>query len=375
MARKPLRPLIRSGGFYPSRKWTPLVYAGGYTTANGGGEPTPPPIEKTIIGNPIHILDALAKPAQALSIALEPIQDLHGYDNPWPAGGGKNKFDVTAYTSMNAAWTLSDGTLTSNNNIFQSYISQIFTSTGETVTISCKATCSETRMYCLQVYNRDTDAQVFRHEFPQGTENFSSQLTLPVGTNYEIRFFGYGASSGTASITNIQLELGSTATSYAPYSNLCPISGHTDADVTRTGVNVWDEEWEVGRYYVQDGQKGEAAGSIRCKNLIPIRPNTTYYKKAPTGSLAWNLYYDRNQTYIGYVYSGVNNTFTTPDNAYYMALYTEEGYGATYNHDISINYPSTDTGYHSGADNETQRTAQPTPSPSELLSTAGSVMC
>lgn len=44
MARKPLRPLIRIGGFYPSRKWTPLVYAGGYTTANGGGEPTPPPV-------------------------------------------------------------------------------------------------------------------------------------------------------------------------------------------------------------------------------------------------------------------------------------------------------------------------------------------
>ena len=41
MARKPLRPLIRSGGFYPSRKWTPLVYAGGYTTMNGGEPPTP----------------------------------------------------------------------------------------------------------------------------------------------------------------------------------------------------------------------------------------------------------------------------------------------------------------------------------------------
>ena len=46
MARKPLRPLIRSGGFYPSRKWTPLVYAGGYTTANGGNPPVPPASNK-----------------------------------------------------------------------------------------------------------------------------------------------------------------------------------------------------------------------------------------------------------------------------------------------------------------------------------------
>ena len=82
MARKPLRPLIRSGGFYPSRKWTPLVYAGGYTTANGGEEPAPPPIEKTVTGNPIHILDALAKPAQALSVKLEPIQAGSGDPSP-----------------------------------------------------------------------------------------------------------------------------------------------------------------------------------------------------------------------------------------------------------------------------------------------------
>lgn len=61
-----LKPLVRSGGYYPSRRWTPLVYPGGYTTANGGEEPAPPPIEKTVTGNPIHILDALAKPAQAM---------------------------------------------------------------------------------------------------------------------------------------------------------------------------------------------------------------------------------------------------------------------------------------------------------------------
>ena len=37
MAR-PLKPLVRGGGYYPSNRWTPLVYRGGYTTAQGGGE-------------------------------------------------------------------------------------------------------------------------------------------------------------------------------------------------------------------------------------------------------------------------------------------------------------------------------------------------
>ena len=34
--------------------------------------------------------DGSASPVTALSVSIEPVQDLHGYDNPWPAGGGKN---------------------------------------------------------------------------------------------------------------------------------------------------------------------------------------------------------------------------------------------------------------------------------------------
>lgn len=48
MAR-PLKPLVRGGGYYPSRKWTPLVYNGGYTTMDGGGEP-PTPVSSNKVG-------------------------------------------------------------------------------------------------------------------------------------------------------------------------------------------------------------------------------------------------------------------------------------------------------------------------------------
>lgn len=37
MAR-PMKPLVKSGGFYPSNKMTPLVYPGGHTTQNGGND-------------------------------------------------------------------------------------------------------------------------------------------------------------------------------------------------------------------------------------------------------------------------------------------------------------------------------------------------
>ena len=65
----------------------------------GGAEP----ILKTIKGALLHITDALAKPAHELVAVLKPVQDLHGYDAPWPAGGGVNKLDTsnTTHSSYN----------------------------------------------------------------------------------------------------------------------------------------------------------------------------------------------------------------------------------------------------------------------------------
>ena len=35
---KPLKPLVRGSGYYPSKRLTPLVYSGGYTTIPDEGE-------------------------------------------------------------------------------------------------------------------------------------------------------------------------------------------------------------------------------------------------------------------------------------------------------------------------------------------------
>ena len=41
-------------------------------------------IWKTVTGTLIHITDALASPMQKCEVSLEPIQDLHGQDAPYP---------------------------------------------------------------------------------------------------------------------------------------------------------------------------------------------------------------------------------------------------------------------------------------------------
>jgi len=129
-------------------------------------------------------------------------------------------------------------------------------------------------------------------------------------------------------------------------SNMRPISGWSEADVTRCGVNLWDEEWEVGGYSETTGQKDSANDVIRCKNYIPVTPNTSYYCSYGNADKVCEVfYYDANKNYINFQVT-IDGVVTTPNNCKYMTFRCRISYGTTYNNDISINYPSTDTSYH-----------------------------
>lgn len=140
-------------------------------------------------------------------------------------------------------------------------------------------------------------------------------------------------------------------------SNPYTISGFANGIVSVCGINVWDEVWELGTLNTSTGGDSSATTRIRSKNYIPVKPNTTYTYRQGTASgqtTGRACYYDANQTFISSTsyfpsetetFNGVA-TFTTPNNAYYMRFSPASGYGTTYNNDISINYPSSDTSYH-----------------------------
>jgi hypothetical protein len=86
---------------------------------------------------------------------------------------------------------------------------------------------------------------------------------------------------------------------------------------------------------------------------VPILPNTTYYLGGhpfSTGTTSI-IYFNQDGTTLSRKYVG-QGTFTTPADAYYMVLNFGRPYGTTYNNDVFINYPSTDTSYHSGTSNQ-----------------------
>lgn len=123
------------------------------------------------------------------------------------------------------------------------------------------------------------------------------------------------------------------------YSNPWPAGG---------GVNVWDEQWELGII----NSKGESQNSkdrIRSKNYIPVTPGATYYYciNSTHGIYTWG--YDSSKTFVARVpangWSISNNTLTIPNGVYYIRIVVQPGYGTTYNNDISINYPASVTSY------------------------------
>ena len=255
---------------------------------------------------------------RGLSVQMEPIQDLHGQASPYPAGGGKNLFGGEY------------------NTLFPLHFED------DTVIIASADTpiASNVAIRYLDSNQTQIDYYGLSSSYSSISGRVARSFTLPKEAYY-VTFFNQESA-------NYQIELGNTNTSYAPYSNICPISGRDSVTVTRTGFNVWDEEWELGAYNVSTGGKSTSNEQIRAKNYITVLPSTTYYVNCSNNINAYfkPLFYDSEKNYIDTVSSFKNNTFETPSNAYYITFYMNSNYGTTYNHDISINYPSTDHDYH-----------------------------
>ena len=199
---------------------------------------------KTVSGNPISISDASGLNAKALTVSMNPIQDLHGYDYPWVGGAGKNKVDFPQYAKQSSeGFTISVedngyihyvGTATSGYAILTNNI-PISLSSGTVITFS--RTKSVNHQHYLDLTYTDETHDYLRIYLGATSGTFTLQkalksvqlvcLQLTIGTSYD-------------ETIGFQLEIGSTATDYATYENICPISGRTEASVTRMGKNFFD---------------------------------------------------------------------------------------------------------------------------------------
>ena len=198
---------------------------------------------KDVSGNPIIITDGVAENAQNLSVDIEPIQDLHGYDHPWAGGAGKNKLKVnaTSVTRGGITFTVNDdgsvkieGT-TNSSNVFIN-MNYVANTLGIPVGTWKIGLLSDDPRISIRGYvtanSVETRAEAFGMDFETVTvPNDATQSHVRV----QISITGITINT---TVYPMILSSDETDTSWAPYSNICPITGRTSVNVTRSGKNL-----------------------------------------------------------------------------------------------------------------------------------------
>jgi hypothetical protein len=182
-------------------------------------------LTKTASGNPVVISDCAGGKARSLITEINAIQDLHGYDKPWVGGAYKNKIDAA------------DKILSEAGFIFEK---EINTLAAGTYTLSFDCILASRKECQLIVKDGSTNVGSVTVSIPSGTSRASMTVTASASFNVATAYI-----AGAATISNIQLESGDTATSFAPYSNECPISGRTAAVVTRSDGDEISEDFTI----------------------------------------------------------------------------------------------------------------------------------
>lgn len=174
-------------------------------------------------------------PLKSLVVNINPVQDLHGQESPYPAGGGKNKFNGTF---LQGYWAYAGGTWVNSLNWITTEKIPCKASTSYTVSADAKAT----RWQGFVWY--DSNGNFISTDNLQSNVNIGLTKTSPSNAAYLIfNIAGYPGASDTiapSDVTHFQLEEGSSSTAYAPYSNICPISGWTGANVYHSGADTSD---------------------------------------------------------------------------------------------------------------------------------------
>ena len=217
-----------------------------------------------------------AKLMKSLLIALQPIQDLHGYDHPWPAGGGKNKATAqfSDYNQNGITLTrVSSGVYTINGTNTRGSVIPLVANfdtplPAGTYTFSANndKVARNANVYIGFKTSGGTDPSADVRSYVNAKKTYT--VTQPI-TQLFISIFN-GASFDNMTV-KLQLETGSESTTFAPPENICPISGRTGANVYVSptedvaDATTYAEDWtsEAGTVYA--GSYEAVSGKLKAR--------------------------------------------------------------------------------------------------------------
>ncbi len=301
-------------------------------------------------GSIVTITDASAGPANSVTIPIEPVQDLHGYDSPWPAGGGKNLLDTSTVTVTGITFTQdADGYVTtdsaSDSRAWGYSVAQykLTLSAGSYKFVWDVKTPSSNGARGYRVYNDADDILVQGFTTVLDTSGSSSTFTLSGTTNVGVVVKQYDM------VARFMVIKSTDSTAWTPYSNICPISGFSAANIYVRGINLWDGTWENGNISESTGTNdGTSTSYFRSAGYIPLKGGQSYYPYSSHRTSNYRqFYYDRDKNFLGFTgtaWGAVKNTASLAyaDKICFMRFRV---YGAHVDNDLttSFNIPSTNT--------------------------------
>ena len=238
-------------------------------------------------------------PVESLKVSLEPIQDLHGYDKPWSGGAGKNKFDVDAWIVLSR----NSNFYSVSNDVVSVIANDASGLAGRFIQLApnTEYTISFTNASSGRVFDDNSETLV-QFSVPQTSATFTTTASGQVAIKF------YGTTYPTV-IGKVQIEEGSTATSWTPYENICPISGHTECVTERTGKNLFDKDAVAqGKWLSTTTGLEETSTNYVVSDYIPVKEGKTVF--IPNSQSARRWFYDENKEPKTYLNNSSRQAYT-----------------------------------------------------------------
>ena len=276
-------------------------------------------------------------PVKTLTVGIEPVQDLHGYDNPWPAGGGVNKLpSIAKITETQNGITFvcdGDGSCSFSGTTTKQ---TVFSYTIPAVTLPEKV---YVHLFNSNGYEVNRPIIYFYYDsVPVDFVGLSVTDRIYNGTSAmagkTINIFKLMVPSDFSGTCTFKLYISESNAieNFAPYSNICPITGWTGAKVTRTGKNLMNLNRTLGDPVPKD---------ISDKTSPRVFDTTKFYK----GARSDNYYYS------GYIRTTIEDgtvtvTLTGANNSYGVGFPVDVIGGGTYTFSANFTNGYVSFGYY-----------------------------
>ena len=219
---------------------------------------------QTVSGNPLTLTDCAPINAESLVVELEPKQDLHGQSAPYVGGAGKNKLPMTVegLKASNTDGTWNGNVFTHNNGVTFTVLTD---ADGNVTGIKANGTASAQTLFIIAMSFSLTYESIINGCPANGSNSTYMLVAQPNADTGS----GYTLPANDARNIYINIASGYTANNlifypmirlstepdptFAPYSNICPITGYTECEVDDVGKNKLNLSDYTGNIYAAYG--------------------------------------------------------------------------------------------------------------------------